>query len=90
MNILASLASWRFKSVILRHQSVTHTGVGEQIAGPHGIGLQLVAQLVNVDTHVIRAGIGVPTPHLLQQQPLGDDTTGMAYQYRQQPLLMRA
>src|SRR4029453_6682878 len=53
-------------------KAVADPRLGDQVAGMRGIRLKLAAKLGEVDAQVVRLGLVVRAPHLLEQLALGN------------------
>src|SRR5207244_34122 len=73
----------------LRGEPVADAGLGQQIAWPGGVGLELAPQVRHVHAQVVRLLGGLRPPHLLQQLPMRDDLARVMPERHQQPVLDR-
>src|SRR6516225_5662129 len=65
-------------------EAVAHARVGEQIARPGRLGLQLAAQLRHVHAQVVVLRLVGRAPDFVQQLPLGHQPTAVAHQHLEQ------
>ena len=56
-----------------RHEPVAGAGLGQQVARPRGIGLELPAQLRDVDVEIVRLRAVRRPPHLAQDRAVGEE-----------------
>src|SRR5262249_46576218 len=59
-------------------EPVPHAGLGDEVTGVAGLGLELAAHLRHEDPQVVRLVVVIGAPHLLEQLTLGDETPTVA------------
>src|SRR5690242_8224941 len=83
--------SWRNvnsqQSSIRRAQAIADTGLGQEQLRTLGIGLDLLAELADINAQILR--VGQLIPQLLQQEAMGQDLAGVLHQHAQQIVLLR-
>src|SRR5262245_51794191 len=72
---------------LLRGQSIADPGLGQEIARPRGIRLELTTQMGHVHAQVMRLLGGIRTPDFAEELAVGDNLAGVVHQRDEQSVL---
>ena len=65
-------------------EAVAHAGLGDEVAGMGAVGLELAAEVGEVDAEVVALGRRGRSPHVVEQLALGDELAGVANEHLEQ------